>query len=181
MTSMWSSPSRRLSNRRPPRCPAAAIMNLRLKTSSSAPPTSLPTQPRRPLRRIHPALITHCSSGAVRAWAKRTFSAPSSLKSIKISRIITSYTWTVKNLPTRSSAPSTTTPRRNFTTNTARPTCCWWTISSSSAARNPRRRNFSTPSTRCITLASRSCLSATVPQRRSKAWRSACAPVSKWA
>ena len=44
-----------------------------------------------------------------------------------------------------------TTPPPSSTTNTGRRTSFWWTTFSSSAARNPRRKSFSTHSTRCTT------------------------------
>ena len=42
--------------------------------------------------------------------------------------------------------------------------------------RRARRRSFSTPSTRCTTMAARSSSRRTAPRRRSNPWRSVCAP-----
>lgn len=52
--------------------------------------------------------------------------------------------------------PSATAPPPSSRKNTARPTCWPWMIFSSSPARKAPRRNFSTPSIRCMNAASRS-------------------------
>ena len=69
----------------------------------------------------------------------------------------------------------------DFRMKTAWQTCCWWTISSSSRARSPRRKSSSTPSTPCTTPTSRSSSRPTAPPRRSRVWKSVCAPASSGA
>ena len=50
-------------------------------------------------------------------------------------------------------------------------------IKTATMARRARRRNFSTPSTRCTTTVGRSSSRLIVPRRKSNRWRSVCAPV----